>query len=199
MRPRQPAACGRCLDRRLDAAEVVRPRSETRTRSASATTTFRAWCPGPSRASRAPTTRGCSSCSSRTAGQRGRLQRLLEVGRVMPPRRGPRMAPRRIAIDLMRIALVATASAPSNGRSRAADAGFRRPWPSFPWPFLRHLRRQRAGVRGRALEPLTGASTSSATSAGSATYSRMGRPGIGSKSDHPAISAPLARHPAGGP
>jgi 3-methyladenine DNA glycosylase/8-oxoguanine DNA glycosylase len=30
-------------------------------------------------------------------GQRGRLQRLLEVGRVMPPRRGPRMAPRRIA------------------------------------------------------------------------------------------------------
>ena len=30
-------------------------------------------------------------------GQRGRLQRLLEVGRVTPPRRGPRMAPRRIA------------------------------------------------------------------------------------------------------
>jgi 3-methyladenine DNA glycosylase/8-oxoguanine DNA glycosylase len=30
-------------------------------------------------------------------GQRGRVQRLLEVGRVMPPRRGPRMAPRRIA------------------------------------------------------------------------------------------------------
>ena len=30
-------------------------------------------------------------------GQRGRVQRLLEVGRVMPPRFGPRMAPRRIA------------------------------------------------------------------------------------------------------
>ncbi|HYI65457.1 MAG TPA: hypothetical protein VEW95_00880 [Candidatus Limnocylindrales bacterium] len=30
-------------------------------------------------------------------GQRGRVQRLLEVGRVMPPRRGPRTAPRRIA------------------------------------------------------------------------------------------------------
>jgi 3-methyladenine DNA glycosylase/8-oxoguanine DNA glycosylase len=30
-------------------------------------------------------------------GQRGRVQRLLEVGRVMPPRHGPRMAPRRIA------------------------------------------------------------------------------------------------------
>ena len=30
-------------------------------------------------------------------GQRGRVQRLLEVGRVMPPRRAPRMAPRRIA------------------------------------------------------------------------------------------------------
>jgi 3-methyladenine DNA glycosylase/8-oxoguanine DNA glycosylase len=30
-------------------------------------------------------------------GQRGRLQRLLEVGRVMPPRRGPRVAPRNIA------------------------------------------------------------------------------------------------------
>jgi 3-methyladenine DNA glycosylase/8-oxoguanine DNA glycosylase len=30
-------------------------------------------------------------------GQRGRVQRLLEVGRVMPPRYGPRMAPRRIA------------------------------------------------------------------------------------------------------
>ena len=30
-------------------------------------------------------------------GQRGRVQRLLEVGRIMPPRRGPRMAPRRIA------------------------------------------------------------------------------------------------------
>ena len=31
------------------------------------------------------------------SGQRGRVQRLLEVGRVMPPRYGPRMAPRRIA------------------------------------------------------------------------------------------------------
>lgn len=31
------------------------------------------------------------------SGQRGRVQRLLEVGRVMPPRRGPRVAPRRIA------------------------------------------------------------------------------------------------------
>ena len=30
-------------------------------------------------------------------GQRGRVQRLLEVGRVMPPRYGPRTAPRRIA------------------------------------------------------------------------------------------------------
>jgi 3-methyladenine DNA glycosylase/8-oxoguanine DNA glycosylase len=30
-------------------------------------------------------------------GQRGRVQRLLEVGRVFPPRRGPRTAPRRIA------------------------------------------------------------------------------------------------------
>ena len=30
-------------------------------------------------------------------GQRGRVQRLLEVGRVLPPRRGPRTAPRRIA------------------------------------------------------------------------------------------------------
>lgn len=30
-------------------------------------------------------------------GQRGRVQRLLEVGRVIAPRRGPRMAPRRIA------------------------------------------------------------------------------------------------------
>ena len=30
-------------------------------------------------------------------GQRGRVQRLLEVGRIMPPRYGPRMAPRRIA------------------------------------------------------------------------------------------------------
>jgi len=30
-------------------------------------------------------------------GQRGRVQRLLEVGRVMAPRYGPRMAPRRIA------------------------------------------------------------------------------------------------------
>jgi 3-methyladenine DNA glycosylase/8-oxoguanine DNA glycosylase len=30
-------------------------------------------------------------------GQRGRVQRLLEVGRVMPPRRGPRTPPRRIA------------------------------------------------------------------------------------------------------
>ena len=30
-------------------------------------------------------------------GQRGRVQRLLEVGRVMAPRRGPRMAPRSIA------------------------------------------------------------------------------------------------------
>ena len=30
-------------------------------------------------------------------GQRGRVQRLLEVGRVTPPRYGPRMAPRRIA------------------------------------------------------------------------------------------------------
>lgn len=30
-------------------------------------------------------------------GQRGRVQRLLEVGRVLPPRFGPRMAPRRIA------------------------------------------------------------------------------------------------------
>jgi len=30
-------------------------------------------------------------------GQRGRVQRLLEVGRVMPPRYGPRVAPRRIA------------------------------------------------------------------------------------------------------
>ena len=30
-------------------------------------------------------------------GQRGRVQRLLEVGRIMPPRHGPRMAPRRIA------------------------------------------------------------------------------------------------------
>ena len=30
-------------------------------------------------------------------GQRGRVQRLLEVGRVLPPRYGPRTAPRRIA------------------------------------------------------------------------------------------------------
>jgi 3-methyladenine DNA glycosylase/8-oxoguanine DNA glycosylase len=30
-------------------------------------------------------------------GQRGRVQRLLEVGRITPPRYGPRMAPRRIA------------------------------------------------------------------------------------------------------
>ena len=30
-------------------------------------------------------------------GQRGRVQRLLEVGRVVAPRYGPRMAPRRIA------------------------------------------------------------------------------------------------------
>jgi 3-methyladenine DNA glycosylase/8-oxoguanine DNA glycosylase len=30
-------------------------------------------------------------------GQRGRVQRLLEVGRVLPPRYGPRVAPRRIA------------------------------------------------------------------------------------------------------
>ena len=30
-------------------------------------------------------------------GQRGRVQRLLEVGRVLPPRLGPRMPPRRIA------------------------------------------------------------------------------------------------------
>lgn len=30
-------------------------------------------------------------------GQRGRVQRLLEVARIMPPRYGPRMAPRRIA------------------------------------------------------------------------------------------------------
>jgi len=30
-------------------------------------------------------------------GQRGRVQRLLEVGRIVAPRRGPRMAPRRIA------------------------------------------------------------------------------------------------------
>ncbi|MGQ0608263.1 MAG: DNA-3-methyladenine glycosylase family protein [Chloroflexota bacterium] len=30
-------------------------------------------------------------------GQRGRVQRLLEVGRITPPRHGPRMAPRRIA------------------------------------------------------------------------------------------------------
>lgn len=30
-------------------------------------------------------------------GQRGRVQRLLEVGRIMPPRRGPRVAPRRVA------------------------------------------------------------------------------------------------------
>ncbi|MEA2651107.1 MAG: hypothetical protein QOI85_828 [Chloroflexota bacterium] len=30
-------------------------------------------------------------------GQRGRVQRLLEVGRVLPPRRGPRTVPRRIA------------------------------------------------------------------------------------------------------
>ena len=30
-------------------------------------------------------------------GQRGRVQRLLEVGRVLPPRYGPRAAPRRIA------------------------------------------------------------------------------------------------------
>ena len=30
-------------------------------------------------------------------GQRGRVQRLLEVGRVFPPRRGPRTVPRRIA------------------------------------------------------------------------------------------------------
>ena len=30
-------------------------------------------------------------------GQRGRVQRLLEVGRVFPPRHGPRMPPRRIA------------------------------------------------------------------------------------------------------
>jgi hypothetical protein len=31
------------------------------------------------------------------AGQRGRVQRLLEAGRVAAPRFGPRMAPRRIA------------------------------------------------------------------------------------------------------
>jgi 3-methyladenine DNA glycosylase/8-oxoguanine DNA glycosylase len=31
------------------------------------------------------------------AGQRGRVQRLLEVGRIMPPRYGPRLAPRSIA------------------------------------------------------------------------------------------------------
>jgi 3-methyladenine DNA glycosylase/8-oxoguanine DNA glycosylase len=30
-------------------------------------------------------------------GQRGRVQRLLEVGRIVPPRHGPRTAPRRIA------------------------------------------------------------------------------------------------------
>jgi hypothetical protein len=30
-------------------------------------------------------------------GQRARVQRLLEVGRIVPPRYGPRMAPRRIA------------------------------------------------------------------------------------------------------
>ena len=30
-------------------------------------------------------------------GQRGRVQRLLEVGRITAPRYGPRMAPRRIA------------------------------------------------------------------------------------------------------
>ena len=30
-------------------------------------------------------------------GQRGRVQRYLEVGRIVEPRYGPRMAPRRIA------------------------------------------------------------------------------------------------------
>jgi 3-methyladenine DNA glycosylase/8-oxoguanine DNA glycosylase len=30
-------------------------------------------------------------------GQRGRVQRLLEVGRITAPRYGPRMSPRRIA------------------------------------------------------------------------------------------------------
>ena len=30
-------------------------------------------------------------------GQRGRVQRLLEVGRIVAPRYGPRLAPRRIA------------------------------------------------------------------------------------------------------
>jgi hypothetical protein len=30
-------------------------------------------------------------------GQRGRVQRLLELGRIVAPRRGPRLAPRSIA------------------------------------------------------------------------------------------------------
>ena len=91
------AADGRARDRAVDRGRGRRPgarrrgRGERRRLPPARTSSPTRWP-----ASRAAPTRGCSSCSSRTAGQRARVVRLLELSGIRAPRYGPRLSLQRI-------------------------------------------------------------------------------------------------------
>ena len=92
------AAGARARHRSLDGGRGdARRVSATPTRSASATTTSPAWWPGRWPASRKADDARMLELLEPYRGQRGRIQRLLEVSGIHPPKRGPRMAPRNIA------------------------------------------------------------------------------------------------------